>query len=116
MAFGDAPIDFAVACKRLSISRMQALCWAPEDIKAAVHLAPEPQPNTQQHTTTHHHLSTMPPKKSASKKKTAESGGRKKKRTESFSMYIYKVLKQVHPDTGTLPPTPFPCLRPATAR
>ena len=42
----------------------------------------------------------MPPKKSASKKKTAESGGRKKKRTESFSMYIYKVLKQVHPDTG----------------
>ena len=50
----------------------------------------------------------MPPKKSASKKKTAESGGRKKKRTESFSMYIYKVLKQVHPDTGTLPPTPFP--------
>ena len=58
----------------------------------------------------------MPPKKSASKKKTAESGGRKKKRTESFSMYIYKVLKQVHPDTGTLPPTPFPRLRPATAR
>ena len=42
----------------------------------------------------------MPPKKSASKKKTAESGGRKKKRTESFSMYIYKVLKQVHPETG----------------
>lgn len=25
---------------------------------------------------------------------------KKKKRTESFSMYIYKVLKQVHPDTG----------------
>ena len=45
----------------------------------------------------------MPPKKSASKKKTAESGGRKKKRTESFSMYIYKVLKQVHPDTGATP-------------
>jgi histone H2B len=25
---------------------------------------------------------------------------RTKKRTESFSMYIYKVLKQVHPDTS----------------
>jgi hypothetical protein len=43
---------------------------------------------------------TMPPKKTASKKKTAEGGKRKKARTESFSMYIYKVLKQVHPDTG----------------
>ena len=43
--------------------------------------------------------STMPPKKTPSKKKAA-TGGKKKKRTESFSMYIYKVLKQVHPDTG----------------
>merc|ERR1712185_477013 len=25
---------------------------------------------------------------------------KKKKRTESYSSYIYKVLKQVHPDTG----------------
>lgn len=25
---------------------------------------------------------------------------RKKKRSESYSIYIYKVLKQVHPDTG----------------
>eukprot|EP00732_Lithocolla_globosa_P003118 Lithocolla_globosa_v1_NODE_2345_length_2040_cov_269.619144.p2 type:complete len:132 gc:universal NODE_2345_length_2040_cov_269.619144:1286-1681(+) len=25
---------------------------------------------------------------------------RRKKRTETFSTYIYKVLKQVHPDTG----------------
>ena len=41
----------------------------------------------------------MPPKKTPSKKKAA-SAGKKKKRTESFSMYIYKVLKQVHPDTG----------------
>ena len=41
----------------------------------------------------------MPPKKNPSKKKAA-SAGKKKKRTESFSMYIYKVLKQVHPDTG----------------
>eukprot|EP01045_Picozoa_sp_COSAG04_P035467 COSAG04_NODE_8200_length_1007_cov_14.822687_2_plen_43_part_01 len=42
------------------------------------------------------------PRKTPSKKKAA-AAGRKKKRTESFSMYIYKVLKQVHPDTGTLP-------------
>ena len=41
------------------------------------------------------------PRKTPSKKKAA-AAGRKKKRTESFSMYIYKVLKQVHPDTGTL--------------
>ena len=30
----------------------------------------------------------------------AASAGKKKKRTESYSTYIYKVLKQVHPDTG----------------
>eukprot|EP01048_Picozoa_sp_COSAG05_P008255 COSAG05_NODE_621_length_8305_cov_3.479283_4_plen_114_part_00 len=41
----------------------------------------------------------MPPKKTPSKKKS-EGTKKKKKRTESFSMYIYKVLKQVHPDTG----------------
>ena len=33
------------------------------------------------------------PTKTASKSKN-------KKRTESYSSYIYKVLKQVHPDTG----------------
>lgn len=51
----------------------------------------------------------MPPKvaskkvvdKAASKKK-AVAGEKKKrlKRKESYSVYIYKVLKQVHPDTG----------------
>lgn len=42
------------------------------------------------------------------KKKVTKSGGssgvakstRKKKRTESYGSYIYKVLKQVHPETG----------------
>ncbi|PXF47806.1 Histone H2B type 1-B [Gracilariopsis chorda] len=29
-----------------------------------------------------------------------EKSSRKKKRNESYSIYIYKVLKQVHPDTG----------------
>ena len=49
----------------------------------------------------------MPPKaskkgeKKAGKAKAAASGGKRtKKRKESYSIYIYKVLKQVHPDTG----------------
>ena len=51
--------------------------------------------------------STMPPAKKTpakkSEKKPKKSGDKKKrtkKRTESYSSYIYKVLKQVHPDTG----------------
>ena len=39
----------------------------------------------------------QPAKKSA-KKTTPQAGS--KKRTESYSTYIYKVLKEVHPDTG----------------
>ncbi len=56
------------------------------------------------------HLSKMPPKaaaskgakKAASKAKAARTGDKKKKRRrrESYAIYIYKVLKQVHPDTG----------------
>jgi histone H2B len=30
----------------------------------------------------------------------AKKGGSKKKSVESYKIYIYKVLKQVHPDTG----------------
>ena len=48
-----------------------------------------------------------PPKKGGAKKaivkKAPAVDGKKKrraKRKESFSIYIYKVLKQVHPDTG----------------
>jgi histone H2B len=48
----------------------------------------------------------MPPKAS---KKSGKKGGKKqvsgtkkrtKKRKQSYSIYIYKVMKQVHPDTG----------------
>ena len=41
-------------------------------------------------------------KKAASKAKAVRTGDKKrrKKRRESYSIYIYKVLKQVHPDTG----------------
>lgn len=41
-------------------------------------------------------------KKAASKAKAQRSGEKKrrKRRRESYSIYIYKVLKQVHPDTG----------------
>ena len=48
----------------------------------------------------------MPPakkttaKKSEKKPKSSGDKKKKKKRTESYSSYIYKVLKQVHPDTG----------------
>ena len=37
-----------------------------------------------------------PPKAAGGK----EGGKRKTKRKESYAIYIYKVLKQVHPDTG----------------
>jgi histone H2B len=42
-------------------------------------------------------------KQSVAKKVAPKSAGRhdrKKKRTETFSVYIYRVLKQVHPETG----------------
>ena len=56
-----------------------------------------------------HHVNIMPPKaaskgakKAVSKAKTQRTGDKKRKRRrrESYSIYIYKVLKQVHPDTG----------------
>ena len=42
----------------------------------------------------------MPRKKTPSKKKTEKGGKRRKREVQTFSIYIYKVLKQVHPDTG----------------
>merc|ERR1711922_27403 len=52
-------------------------------------------------------LIVMPPKVSAKKsgkaqKAISKDGAKKKKprRKESYAIYIYKVLKQVHPDTG----------------
>ena len=41
-------------------------------------------------------------KKAGGKAKSTGSGGtkRRKSRKETYSIYIYKVLKQVHPDTG----------------
>ncbi len=41
----------------------------------------------------HYFCQSQAPKKAAVRK-------HKQKRTESYSSYIYKVLKQVHPDTG----------------
>jgi histone H2B len=46
---------------------------------------------------------TKTPATSGEKKKTAAAGDKVKKRKarkETYSSYIYKVLKQVHPDTG----------------
>ncbi|XP_054420860.1 histone H2B type 1-A [Pteronotus mesoamericanus] len=39
-------------------------------------------------------------KKAVMKTQKKEGKKRKKTRKESYSIYIYKVLKQVHPDTG----------------
>ncbi|TRY85384.1 hypothetical protein DNTS_016406 [Danionella cerebrum] len=62
------------------------------------------------HSRSHSSAIIMPePAKSAPKKgskkavtKTAGKGGKKRKRSrkESYAIYVYKVLKQVHPDTG----------------
>jgi histone H2B len=42
-----------------------------------------------------------PAKKAAAKGTKKAAGGKKaKKGTESYKLYIFKVLKQVHPDTG----------------
>ena len=38
--------------------------------------------------------------KTDSEKKKGGKGGRKKPQSNSYKSYIYKVLKQVHPDTG----------------
>ena len=44
----------------------------------------------------------MPPKKTIDNKPVVAKKDKvhKKKRSETFSVYIYRVLKQVHPDTG----------------
>lgn len=55
-----------------------------------------------------HSVYTMPPpkgekqpaKKAAAKKSTSSSMKKKKAKAETYKIYIYKVLKQVHPDTG----------------
>uniref|UniRef100_UPI00398E5D0A histone H2B 3-like n=1 Tax=Pristiophorus japonicus TaxID=55135 RepID=UPI00398E5D0A len=40
------------------------------------------------------------PKKAATKKRAKGEKKRRKTRKQSYGIYIYKVLKQVHPDTG----------------
>lgn len=45
-------------------------------------------------------MAKTPSKKSAKAPKKAGEKAKKGKRTESYSSYIYKVLKQVHPETG----------------
>ena len=45
-------------------------------------------------------MAKTPSKKSAKAPKKASGEKRKKKAKQTYSSYIYKVLKQVHPDTG----------------
>merc|ERR1711974_2666 len=56
---------------------------------------------------TQHFPSPLPPKMSSTPKKTGGKGKKgtkggkgSKKNYQSYSTFIYKVLKQVHPDTG----------------
>src|SRR5210317_885706 len=42
----------------------------------------------------------MAGKKPAQKKPSGAKKGGRKSKTETYKIYIYKVLKQVHPDTG----------------
>merc|ERR1711881_139590 len=81
-------------------------------------LSPPPQHVHQLNSNHFYHFPTppytsakMPPKATAAKapakpeagKKTSATGEKKKRtktRKETYSSYIYKVLKQVHPDTG----------------
>ena len=63
----------------------------PRNFEIRPHLGPSPAP-------------PLPPpvgKKAAKQPKKVSTGkGRKAKRVESYSTYIYRVLKQVHPNTG----------------
>ena len=45
-------------------------------------------------------MAKTPSKKSAKAPKKAAGAKKNKRRVESYASYIYKVLKQVHPDTG----------------
>ena len=47
-------------------------------------------------------MAKTPASKKPAKKTVAKGGkgGKRKSKTETYKIYIYKVLKQVHPDTG----------------
>ena len=45
-------------------------------------------------------MAKTPSKKAAARKPAARKAAPKRRRTETFSIYIYRVLKQVHPETG----------------
>ena len=47
-------------------------------------------------------MAKTPSSKKPANKHVAKGGkgGAKKSKTETYKIYIYKVLKQVHPDTG----------------
>ena len=58
-------------------------------------------------------------KKAVTKAQKKDGKKRKRSRKESYSVYVYKVLKQVHPDTGIsskamgiMPPRPHRALTP----
>ncbi|CAN0026432.1 unnamed protein product [Sphacelaria rigidula] len=62
------------------------------------HISPHPTPATDVQERVK--MAKTPSKKSAKAPKKAGDKKKKAKKVESYSSYIYKVLKQVHPDTG----------------
>ena len=79
------------------VAKNYRLAHAPEMCalqRAALHsnTSEKKQPNNK--------MAKTPSKKSAKAPKKAGGAKKKKSRTESYSTYIYRVLKQVHPDTG----------------
>ena len=68
--------------------------------RLAAHKLSQSEPSTMAKTPS---KKAAPVKKAVATKKVAADGKKTKKhakRTESYSSYIYKVLKQVHPETG----------------
>jgi histone H2B len=64
-------------------------------------MGPKKTPTTEAvPTTTTTGSKTTPTPKRAAGKKTGEKKARRRTRHETFGVYIYKVLKQVHSDTG----------------
>ena len=85
------------------------LGWTQREKRRANARTPERERVKRQQATTLHtrkkeeeRRSKKPAEKKPAKKTTKSSGakGKKKKAVESYKIYIYKVLKQVHPDTG----------------
>ncbi|OCH94939.1 hypothetical protein OBBRIDRAFT_823113 [Obba rivulosa] len=81
--------------------------WAEDEDKVPLAMAPKPMSTASKAPVSTASKAPAKAEKAASKTATKSAGGadgekkkRRKARKETYSSYIYKVLKQVHPDTG----------------